>query len=229
MLLDILFPKHCIECKKIGQYICNTCIKQIVKHNQTCIVCTKFSPLGKTHSHCQKHTSLDGVISPTEYKNLTRTALHQIKYKLNYHIIDELLTKTIISDKIQNCIDNEAFNICCEIPMHKFKENKRGFNQSKLIAQWINKKYKIPYQSLIKKTRQTTPQMNLKREERIFNLINAFQIKGNISVYGKNILLVDDVTTTASTLEECAVALKKHSANKVWALVISSRKYSINH
>lgn len=224
MLLDLLFPKACLSCQKHGSYICDQCSTKITRHNQTCIVCGHLSPLGRTHRECLKHTPLDGAIIPTEYQNLTRTALHQIKYKMNFAIISELLEKTLVGEKIKDCLQKQEFDISTEVPMHKFKENKRGFNQAILIAKWIEKEYQIPHQSVLKKTKHTTAQMHLKREERIFNVKNVFEIKPGISLENKNILLIDDVTTTASTLEECAKILKQNKASKVWALVIAGRR-----
>lgn len=224
MLLDLLFPKACLSCQKYGAYICEDCATKITRHNQTCIVCGHISLLGITHKECLKHTPLDGAIIPTEYQNLTRTALHQIKYKMNFAIVSELLEKTVKRNKIKACLQEQHFDISTEVPMHKFKENKRGFNQAILIAKWIEKEYGILHQSVLRKTKHTTAQMHLKREERIFNVKNVFEIKSDITLENKNILLIDDVTTTASTLEECAKILKENNASKVWALVIAGRR-----
>lgn len=224
MLLDLLFPKACISCQKYGSYICDTCSVLITRHNQTCIVCGHLSPYGRTHKECQKHTPLDGTILATEYKNLTRAALHQIKYKMNFAILSEILDITLKRKKIDECVHNESFNLCTEVPMHQFKQNQRGFNQATLIAEWIEKEYSIQHLPLLVKTKQTTPQMQLRREERIFNTKEVFAIKNCAMVKEQKILLVDDVTTTASTLEECASLLKKAKAYKVWAIVLASKR-----
>ena len=224
MLLDLLFPKACLSCHLPGSYICDVCTSLITRHNQTCIVCGHISLFGLTHSECQKHTPLNGAILATEYERLTRKALHQIKYKLNYAILSELLEKTLHREKIRICLQEEVFELCTEVPMHSFKEKQRGFNQATLIAKWIEKEFAITRQPLLIKTKQTAAQMHLKREERIFNVQNVFALKPNIEIKGKNILLIDDVTTTASTLEECAKILKRAHAAKVWALVIASRR-----
>jgi ComF family protein len=222
MLLDILFPKLCIECKKYGEYICTDCQNKITRHKQICIVCKRISLQGKTHDYCQNYTPLDGVIIATEYKALVKNTLHKIKYNLSYDILNELMNKTLISEKIRKCIQTEELQICTEIPMHAFKENKRGFNQAKLICEWLQKNYSLPHQTLLTKKVQTTPQMQLKRQHRIFNLKDAFQILPTTDIKGKNILLCDDVTTTATTLEEAAKILKLSDASKVYGLVIAS-------
>ncbi len=224
MLLDLLFPKQCLSCNKYGSYICDNCAAKITRHNQTCIVCYHYSPFGKTHPECQKHTPLNGAILTTEYKELTRHALHQIKYKLNYDILRELLQKTLDSKKIAQCLIQEEIELCTEVPMHPYKQNQRGFNQALLMAKWLAGHYSISYRSLLIKKHNTLPQMKLSREERIFNIKNAFLVKDPSLINGRNILFVDDVTTTASTLEECASIAKKAGAGKVWAIVIAARR-----
>lgn len=225
MLLDLLFPKQCISCHKYGSYLCSNCLPLITRHKQTCIACGHLSPLGKTHEECQKHTPLSGAILTTEYKDLIRAGLHKIKYRYNYDILNELLTKTLKTEKIQHCLQKEKFDFCTEVPMHRYKQNQRGFNQATLMAKWVEQTYLIKHLTLLVKTHPTTPQMQLKREERIFNVIDSFKLDPrSTSIAGKNILLIDDVTTTSSTLEECAKILKKNNAAKIWGLVLASRR-----
>lgn len=222
MLLDLLFPKFCLNCKKYGSYFCDQCASLIKRHKQICVVCQQIAPLGKTHPKCLSHTPLDGIIIATEYKAVIKTALHSIKYKLSYDILSELAAKTLISEKIKQCLIEENITCVTEVPMHEAKEKKRGFNQAKLICNWVQKNYQISYLPTLRKTKQTTSQMQLKRQDRIFNLIDAFQIIPNTNLEDKNILLCDDVTTTATTLEECAKILKSNGAAKVYGLVIAS-------
>jgi competence protein ComFC len=226
MFLDLLFPKHCIQCNKAGTYLCPICKNQIVRHNQSCIVCHKYAPFGKTHPKCQTSTPLAGIIIATQYKNVVKKAIHVVKYKLTYDILTEILNNTLISEKITQCLQTEQINLCTEIPLHKYKYNQRGFNQSQLICKWIEKNYRIPYQQTIIKEKQTQSQVALQRNDRLFNLQNAFSLnpKSIDLIQNKNILLVDDVTTTGSTLEEAAKILLKNGANKIWGLTLASRR-----
>lgn len=221
MLLDLLFPKYCLNCNRPGSYICDTCLPHITRHQQICIVCRKHAPYGKTHPYCQEHTSLYAVIIATEYKNIIKKTLVKIKYGMRYDIISELLDKTLISQKIQSFLASEQITYCTEIPMHQFKQNKRGFNQALLITQWIQKTYKIPHQSLIQKVSQTHAQMHLNRNDRLFNLTHSFELLPSQQLQDKTILLVDDVTTTSTTLEEAAILLKKAGAKKIIGLAIA--------
>jgi ComF family protein len=105
--------------------------------------------------------------------------------------------------------------------MHHFKQNQRGFNQTVLIAQWIEKKFAIRYQSLLLKTQKTHAQMHLNRYDRLFNQSNVFAKKANLDIQGKNILLIDDVITTGTTIEEAAKVLKTNGAHKIIALALA--------
>jgi ComF family protein len=151
-----------------------------------------------------------------------RKLVGKIKYGLNYALLEELLIKTLISEKIKVCLQQENIHLATEVPMHKHKQNQRGFNQATLIAQWLQKNYNLPHHTLLTKNKQTTPQMQLTRYDRVFNLQNAFEINTKQNIENKNILIVDDVITTGTTLEECARVLKKHGAHKVWGLALAS-------
>lgn len=222
MILDIIFPKHCINCSKAGNYLCPDCTSTITRHLQVCFVCRKISPLGKTHSYCQSKTNFDAVIIATQYKDTIKRALVKIKYGLHYDILSELLEKTLSSDKIRLFLEQQPIDYCTEIPMHSFKYKQRGFNQTLLITKWLETKYNIPHQTLLVKIQQTHAQMHLNRNDRLFNLTNTIQLDKNTNLQNKSILLVDDVITTGTTLEESASVLKNHGAQKIIGLVIAN-------
>ncbi len=108
------------------------------------------------------------------------------------------------------------------IPLHKIKENKRGFNQSNLIAGKLAKELRLPYCSnLAVRKINTKPQAKLNRSGRLVNLKNVFKANKNFDLKGMNILIFDDVATTLSTLNECAFAMKKAGAKKVWGMTVA--------
>lgn len=224
LLLNTLFPKYCLNCHKIGSYICSDCKKHIIRHKQICIICNHYSPLGQTHPQCQKHSYLDGIIIATQYKKLTKKALYQIKHNLNYNIIDDLLSNTLVSPAITKIINQQQFSFITEVPMHSKKQSKIGFNQAILITNWIKDNYSLKHQSTLQKNIQTISQKDLNRMDRLFNIQDSFSILPNLDLTNQNILLIDDVTTTGATLEECAKILKQNQAFKVWGLVIASGK-----
>lgn len=114
------------------------------------------------------------------------------------------------------------FDFLCSVPLFPSRKNERGFNQSFLLAQEIGRLWEIPAtDKLLIRTRKTIPQADLKKEEREKNVKNAFGLSGDIKLTGQSIALVDDVSTTGSTLSECAKILKRAHAKFVYGIVIA--------
>ncbi len=104
------------------------------------------------------------------------------------------------------------------IPLDSRRERERGFNQALIIAQMLselNPKNAPQIRGVIAKKKRTLPQSQLKREERLSNLENAFFLKQKSVVQGKQVLLVDDIFTTGATINECARILKEDGAERV--------------
>jgi ComF family protein len=111
--------------------------------------------------------------------------------------------------------------IIVSVPSTEEKLRERGFNQARLIACEMSHRIHVWYADILIRAKNTTPQARLKtKEERIENLHGAFEVRGNVN--GARVLLIDDIATTGSTLQECAVALKQAGADKVWALTLAS-------
>ena len=112
--------------------------------------------------------------------------------------------------------------ILIPIPLYKKKLKERGFNQSEEIAKELSKIFKIPvFNNVLIKTRQTLSQAKLNKEEREKNIKGTFSCQQKEIINGKKILLVDDVFTTGSTMEEGAITLKSAGAKQVWGIVIA--------
>ncbi len=110
------------------------------------------------------------------------------------------------------------------VPLHRWRLLARRYNQSAILAQRIGKDVGIP--SLItglKRTRHTPSQGNLRSRDRQKNVNKAFAINARYKdrIMGKSIVLVDDVYTTGSTVNECAKVLKKAGAKDVYVLCIA--------
>ena len=107
------------------------------------------------------------------------------------------------------------------VPLHPWRELWRGYNQSQLLAAHIAKKTEIPLiPQLLRRVRNTAPQSSLRGKARRNNLKRAFA--ADPATVGQNILLIDDVCTTGTTLSACAQALKKAGAARVYALTATA-------
>ncbi len=103
------------------------------------------------------------------------------------------------------------------VPLHVNKLRKREFNQSAVFSVHIAKKIGVAYEPFVlKKVKETLPQVDLKKEEhRIKNVRKAFAVSNPRMVKGARILLVDDVFTTGSTTDECSRVLVNAGAKSV--------------
>ncbi|MCM1315177.1 MAG: hypothetical protein NC205_03600 [Prevotella sp.] len=118
-----------------------------------------------------------------------------------------------LADVLKNNDISSKIDIIIPVPLSEGSRRKRGYNQSLLIAEAVGAEINKPVWCSVCKIRETKEQKTLSKAGRKLNLRNAFQVTENIS--GKRILLVDDITTTGSTLSEVAMLLRKNGAEDV--------------
>lgn len=228
-LLDLLFPKKCFGCKKPGGYLCISCQQGILQTELVCPKCEKLAVGGQTHPICRRRFGLDGLWSLGAYKDPLRTVIKKLKYsyieELGLILTDLTLEywarfEPYLLEKIKK--DGGQNWIVIPVPLHWYRENYRGFNQSSLIGKQLALKLGLKYVDALKRTKYTSPQVKLKSSQRYQNTKNAFEIT---KPYTLNpipfVLLIDDVWTTGATLKECCYILKRAGAKQVWALTIA--------
>lgn len=231
-LLDLFFPRFCLGCNKEGTYLCEDCKATLDISGFSYCLCNKNSLRLPTVGKCGKCRSkkLSGIYCALPYQEnpLTKKLIHSFKYPPYVKDLAEPLSKLIIEhflllDKNSQKILQDG--ILIPVPLDKRKLKKRGFNQSEEIAKEISKALKIPLipDNLVK-TKETQPQMELSEEERLINIKDAFSVKNPDEIKNKKVLLVDDVYTTGSTMEECARVLKKAGVKEVWGVVIARER-----
>jgi len=118
-----------------------------------------------------------------------------------------------------------SIDLIIPVPLHKKRRRRRGYNQSEIIAKHLSKVYCLPMSSqILIKTKNTVPQMKLSKKLRIKNLTDSFSSKNIHILKNKNIMLVDDVITTGTTLNTCAKKLIKAGAKKVFVFTLARTK-----
>ncbi|PIR96498.1 MAG: hypothetical protein COT92_00740 [Candidatus Doudnabacteria bacterium CG10_big_fil_rev_8_21_14_0_10_42_18] len=243
-ILDTLFPIYCLICEKEDiKFICDVCKNKLTKlEHQHCIVCKKPSPGGLTHPICKTPHMPEGLISIFNYHDKkVADILIKGKYKFLPEVY-EVLGKMIVDD-IKNKFPDVLHGITYDqevmvipLPLHKRRLRWRGFNQSEVLAKTVSDVLLIPYDDLLIRGKPTKTQKDLKKEQRIKNVKDAFKIKfppkiggvagqesgqGGITIKDKNVILIDDVVTTGSTLLEAAKVLKRSGAKEVWCLTVA--------
>lgn len=220
-LINLFFPKECYFCRKEGRYLCTDCITNYLKINweQKCYVCGKTCSKGMVHIECAEKGYLDGLLYFALYDKKTQEIIKDIKYKFYFDILKELAE--IMSEYLRTYKFSPDL-ILADVPLHNRKKLFRGFNQSEVLAKEIAFRKGFKYKSLLKRIEDTKTQVGMNREERENNLRTAFKVIN--SEIPKEVLLVDDIYTTGSTLNQCAKVLKEAGAEKVYGYVFAKSR-----
>jgi ComF family protein len=113
-------------------------------------------------------------------------------------------------------------DVIIPVPLHRSRLRSRGFNQAVLLGELFSSRLSIPMQlDGLERIRPTEPQIELSAEDRRNNVKGAFAVKRPDRIQGKRILLLDDVMTTGSTVNECAKVLNKAGADAVIVATIA--------
>ncbi|EKD43017.1 MAG: hypothetical protein ACD_72C00503G0003 [uncultured bacterium] len=228
-LKDCLFPIFCIECKVEGEWWCKKCIKKNELGVFYCPVCHLKNTNGKACQKCQSSCYLNGVAAFFDYDEHAPVGQLIKKFKYNFAYDISRVWQTLSDEASLKIIDQLQINACelsiVPIPLHIRRYRERGFNQSELIADAINEQIKNKITTSLDtvglcRSKITKQQAKLNRKERMENMKDAFIWTKNIPPT-RVVILVDDVYTSGSTMQECARVLKKAGAQKVYGLVIA--------
>ena len=181
-----------------------------------------------THPKCQTAYGVDGILSSIAYKGIVKKLLYQFKYHPYLSDLKVILGRLLYEGLIQQ----EAYerfvsgkNVwITAVPLHKSRERRRGYNQSELLAKELSKALNIEYvPSILGRIKATKPQFELKKEERIKNILGAFRVNSKFqnSLKGKRIILVDDIATSGATIRECGKILKQSGADNVLGVTLA--------
>lgn len=211
---NIIYPQKCAFCEDISDnrtILCENCKDVVLKTINN----SKFDFSGEKYSFANK------IVAVFEYNKVTSKSILRLKNVGDRDIVEffgELLCKEFYKN-----FKNSEINLIIPVPMHKMKRRMKGFNHSDCIADYVSEKTDIPVikKALIKAKNNKT-QHFLSEQERKENILGVYTLKSNEDIKDKDILLVDDVITTGSTLSECARVLYENGAKSVSALVIGA-------
>lgn len=220
-LKDILFPLFCLVCNSEGDILCRQCTLQVQSKGVFRCPCGKeYTPRGEKCSECEGKSFLDSEIALIEYQDHTPFA--QLLHALKYNYIEEALfplQSLFHSFLVENSFVFENIDGIHPVPLHARRLAERGFNQCEKIARFIHQETGLPLIQALKRVSFTQPQVGLSQEQRQKNVQNAFLLTAPVE--GRKILLIDDVYTTGSTLQECARALKEKGASEVHGFTLA--------
>lgn len=189
-----------------------------------CVVCgIPFAGAGDDHlcgSCSASPPRFDAARSALAYEGASRDLIHSFKYRNKTHLRRPLalLTMEILSEFIQS----RRPDLIMPVPLHRKKVSSRGFNQAVLLGEILSQRLMIPLDRRnLRRIRWTEPQVNLAVHDRRTNVKGAFSIHEADLVNGRRVLLVDDVLTTGSTVEECGKVLKAAGAADVTVITVA--------
>jgi len=103
------------------------------------------------------------------------------------------------------------------VPVSALRLVKRGYDQSRLLAEEVGRRMGVPVYTLLEKTRHTLPQSRLSGARRAAHVQGVYRLAGRQELSDKTVLLIDDIVTTGSTISECAAVLEAHGARVICA------------
>lgn len=225
-LLDLLFPPRCVVCGARGAVLCGECRARIQPPSEPrCPLCG--GPLPRDAARCplcaagHGPQALDRVIAAAVYEGAVRKAILALKFDGQRRVavpLGELLAAAARGA-------GERVDVIVPVPLHASRQRARGYNQAELLARRCAGLLGIPCRlDVLARTRATAPQVGLSLADRRRNIAGAFALadttRGAV-LAGRRIALVDDVTTTGSTLDAAASALREVAPAAILGLAVA--------
>jgi len=226
---SLLYPPHCEGCATettAHEYLCGTC-REKVKRIQPPFCETCSQPFDGaidgtfTCANClDRRFHFDCAVSAYRSRGIVRDLIHRFKYHSDYrlrHPLADWLAASLSDARIAS----RPFDFFVPVPLHATRLREREFNQAEVLARLLQKRTGHTALDCLRRIRYTTTQTRFDRKERMENLRNAFELRKYMSVQGKHLLLIDDVLTTGSTVDECSRVLRKAGAASVRVITVA--------
>lgn len=238
-LLDLIFPPgaDCPLCggTRQGKDLCEQCRSIIIGYNHElyCGRCGRFTGKGsvipRVSGHfcytCRKQEwPFDLARAAGPYEGVLKDAVHRFKYLGRRGLascLAGLMAETARAEPLFSSAD-----LVLPVPLSDEKLRLRGFNQAALLAGEVGYRLQIPVNGrLLVKDFETNPQAGLSRTARENNLEGAFRVTNADAIHGRNIMIVDDVFTTGSTMSSAALVIRSAGARHVFGLTVAAGRY----
>ena len=203
-----------------GDYFCNECLNSLpIIKEYKCEHCGRLTAYSTNYcdSCIEKNINFDKARSLFSYEEPIDTLIQNLKYNSKLYLA-EIFADLFVESFLTNFPDTDYITF---VPSTKKTIKERGYNQSEILADKLSEKTGIKVLSTAKKVKDTERQATLNAEERRKNLQGVFKIN-DVDIKGKNLLIVDDVLTTGTTVDVFAKLLKKKKVCKVYVLTVAS-------
>ena len=218
MLQEVVFPTRCVSCSSPDSWLCARCLDNTgllvvdrcwlcaapFEEEILCRICTHFQP------------AFERILVERPFDGPLRHAIHRFKFESG-----RSLAATLAATMSSTIGELSPDTAVVPVPLHHTRLNERGYNQSSLLARLLAVQYGLQLtERVMVRIRDTKAQMSLRPDERRRNVRGAFATIAGVEV-PKSVLLVDDVVTTGSTVDECARVLKAAGAERVTVAAVA--------
>lgn len=228
---DYVFPNVCLGCEKEipkKDYFCVKCSKEVEKIKKDyCVICGKpHESLGDICFDCKKTKRyFDKGRGMFVYYGIIKENIAGSKFFSKTWIVRKYgeMLALYYQEEVKNDFDF-PIDMVLPVPISKKRRRKRGYNQTEILGKAFSIATKIPmHTDIMIRVKETIPQKELSNRKRKENIKNAFDCleKTRDKIVGKNLLIVDDIYTTGTTINEIAYMLKQYGANKVYFLTVA--------
>lgn len=230
-LLDPLFPPRCLHCQRAGSVLCAACLESVERvEPPLCDRCGRALRPAEGTTLCAACAAdpsaheLEMSRALAIHEGVIRDAILALKYERRRRVAEPL------GDLVALWLLEQGWTVdaIIPVPLHVSRQRERGFNQAELIGRRCARRLGIPCYRDLLRTRETPPQVGLSAAERRSNVAGAFaldQRASHTTLAGKRLLLVDDVTTTGSTLRAAAHALRFARPQSIRAVCVSRPRF----
>ncbi len=228
-LLSLFYPPHCAGCgadTEAGSHLCPECGKgaRLIRE-PFCRQCSQpfEGALERpfTCSNCgERRFHFECAVTRYRSQGIVREFIHRFKYEGHFYLRHQLAAWMDAAFEDERIRQRPA-DYLVPVPLHPLRQREREFNQSEILARLLAKRRKIPVLGCLRRIRATSTQTRLDRHERMENLRGAFQVRHTSPVQSRHLILVDDVLTTGSTVEECACVLCRAGAASVRVVTVA--------
>ena len=218
--IKLLYPQRCRYCDKvidIRRKICHTCENTLNKvEGEICKLCGASNEL----CHCgHKKHNYKYICAPFYYEGAASRAIWRFKFRNATNL------SRVFAEDMLECFNKHYsgydFDLCTFVPSAKEDLKNRGYNQAELLAKDFCEITGLEFGAVLNKAFQTETQHSLSSSERSGNLAGAIELKDDVDLLNKRILLIDDIKTTGATLNECAKMLLIGGAAEVFCLTVA--------
>lgn len=235
-IIDLVFPPACLLCQAElqdshrnrpgGDYFCHGCREDLVDHaSSRCPNCARQTPSWVTRvdqcPSCRRNRlGLEGAICLGDYELARRAAVLQLKRAQNEPFGVGL--GQLIAHRVALAAWFEQVDLVIPMPTHRWRRFQRWYNPAELLARPVAASGNCPYDDrLLSFCRPTAKQGTLSPAQRRSNLSGAFRIRDAKKLFGRQVLLVDDVMTSGATAAAAATACRRAGAASVHIAVVA--------